>query len=122
MLSVVEEMMPGFIRNVVWQECATPLTQERFTLSSGGTSYGLEHTPDQYMAARVALQTEIPGLWMVGANALFGHGIAGAHDERPGGGGGHPRPGALAGRQPVGGVGLWPQVSAPSMALLRAYR
>jgi all-trans-retinol 13,14-reductase len=78
MLDVVEEMMPGFIRNVVWQECATPLTQERFTLSTGGTSYGLEHTPDQYMAARVALQTEVPGLWMVGANTIFGHGIAGA--------------------------------------------
>jgi len=78
MLSVVEEMLPGFIRKVVWQECATPLTQERFTLSTGGTSYGLEHTPDQYMAARVALQTELPGLWMVGANTIFGHGIAGA--------------------------------------------
>jgi len=78
MLDVVEEMLPGFIRKVVWQECATPLTQERFTLSTGGTSYGLEHTPDQYMTARVALQTELPGLWMVGANTIFGHGIAGA--------------------------------------------
>jgi phytoene dehydrogenase-like protein len=77
MLRVVEEMMPGFIRKVVWQECATPLTQERFTLSSGGTSYGFEATPDQFMAARVPLQTEIPGLWMAGANTLFGHGIQG---------------------------------------------
>jgi phytoene dehydrogenase-like protein len=77
MLAVVEEILPGFIRKVVWQECATPLTQERFTLSSGGTSYGLEHTPDQYMGTRAALQTELPGLWMVGANTIFGHGIAG---------------------------------------------
>ncbi len=78
MLGVVEDKLPGFIRNVVWQECATPLTQERFTLSTGGTSYGLEHSVDQYMAARVALRTELPGLWMVGANTIFGHGIAGA--------------------------------------------
>ena len=77
MLRTVEEMMPGFIRKVVWQECATPLTQERFTLSTGGTSYGLEHTVDQFMGARVPLQTEVPGLWTVGANAIFGHGIAG---------------------------------------------
>jgi phytoene dehydrogenase-like protein len=76
-LRTVEEMMPGFIRRVVWQECATPLTQERFTLSTGGTSYGLEHTVDQFMGARVPLQTEVPGLWTVGANAIFGHGIAG---------------------------------------------
>jgi len=77
MLRVVEEMMPGFIRKVVWQESASPLTQERFTLSSGGTSYGLEHAVDQSMAARVPYQTEVPGLWMVGANTLFGHGYAG---------------------------------------------
>ena len=76
-LATVEEMLPGFVRKVVWQECATPLTQERFTRSTGGTSYGLEHTPAQYMAARVPLQTEIGGLWMVGANTIFGHGIVG---------------------------------------------
>lgn len=77
MLRVVEEMMPGFIRRVVWQESASPLTQERFTLSSGGTSYGLEHTLDQSMAARVPYQTEVPGLWMAGANTPFGHGYVG---------------------------------------------
>lgn len=78
MLGTVEEMMPGFIRNVVWQESATPLTQERFTLSTGGTSYGFEHTPDQFMGARVPIQSDIPGLWLAGANTVFGHGIAGA--------------------------------------------
>jgi phytoene dehydrogenase-like protein len=62
---------------VVWQESASPLTQERFTLSSGGTSYGLEHTLDQSMSARVPYQTEVPGLWMVGANTVFGHGYLG---------------------------------------------
>jgi all-trans-retinol 13,14-reductase len=77
MLRVVEEMMPGFIRRVVWQESASPLTQERFTLSSGGTSYGLEHTLDQSMSARVPYQTELPGLWMVGANTVLGHGYLG---------------------------------------------
>jgi phytoene dehydrogenase-like protein len=77
MLGVVEEMMPGFIRKVVWQESASPLTQERFTLSSGGTSYGLEHTLDQSMSARVPYQTEVPGLWMAGANTVLAHGYAG---------------------------------------------
>ncbi len=77
-IDVTNEMMPGFLRKIVWQECATPLTQERFTGSTGGTSYGLEHTPDQFASARVALQSEIPNLWMVGANSIIGHGIAGA--------------------------------------------
>jgi all-trans-retinol 13,14-reductase len=77
MLRHVEEKMPGLIRNVEWLESATPLTQERFTLSTGGTSYGLEHSPDQYRDKRFAMQTEIPGLYLVGANTVFGHGIAG---------------------------------------------
>ncbi len=77
-LQTVEEMMPGLLRNVVWQEVATPLTQERFTLSTGGTSYGFEHTPDQFREHRLATETEIPGLYLAGANTVFGHGIAGA--------------------------------------------
>jgi len=78
LLQVTEEMMPGLLKNVVWRESATPLTQERFTLSTGGTSYGFEHSPEQFGERRLATQTEIPGLYLAGANTLFGHGIAGA--------------------------------------------
>ena len=78
LLQVTEEMMPGLLRNIVWRESATPLTQERFTLSTGGTSYGFEHAPDQFGERRLATQTEIPGLYLAGANTFFGHGIAGA--------------------------------------------
>jgi phytoene dehydrogenase-like protein len=77
-LQTTEEMMPGLLKNVYWQECATPLTQERFTLSTGGTSYGFEHTPDQSGKRRLPVETEIPGLYLCGANTQFGHGIAGA--------------------------------------------
>ena len=78
LLEVADEMMPGLVRNVVWRESATPLTQERFTLSTGGTSYGFEHAPDQFGDRRLASQTEIPGLYLAGASTVFGHGIAGA--------------------------------------------
>ena len=71
----VEELMPGFIRNVVWEECATPLTQERFTRSTGGTGYGFEHTPDQFLSKRLSFQTEVPGLYLCGQNTIIGHGI-----------------------------------------------
>jgi all-trans-retinol 13,14-reductase len=77
MLHQVERLMPGFIRDVVWQESATPLTQERFTLSTGGTSYGLEFTPDQFWEGRFPIATEIKGLYLAGASTIFGHGIAG---------------------------------------------
>jgi len=77
LLAQVERSMPGFLRDIVWKESATPLTQERFTLSTGGTSYGLEGSPEQLGEGRYAMATEIAGLYMVGASTLFGHGIAG---------------------------------------------
>ncbi len=77
-LQTTEEMMPGLLKKIYWCESATPLTQERFTLSTGGTSYGFEHTPDQSGQHRLPVQTEIPGLYLAGANTQFGHGIAGA--------------------------------------------
>jgi phytoene dehydrogenase-like protein len=77
MLRQVERMMPGFLRDVVWQESATPLSQERFTLSTGGTSYGLEASPDQMGTDRFPIKTEVEGLYLVGAGTIFGHGIAG---------------------------------------------
>jgi phytoene dehydrogenase-like protein len=38
----------------------------------------MEHSPDQSGKHRLSAQTEIPGLYLVGANTQFGHGIAGA--------------------------------------------
>jgi hypothetical protein len=36
------------------------------------------HSPDQVGHHRPHYRTEIPGLWVVGANTVSGHGIAGA--------------------------------------------
>ncbi|MCC5953338.1 MAG: NAD(P)/FAD-dependent oxidoreductase [Acidimicrobiia bacterium] len=64
--------------HVVHVETATPLSHERYTRSTGGTSYGYEHSPEQSGANRPQHRTEIEGLWLVGANTASGHGIAGA--------------------------------------------
>ena len=40
-------------------------------------SYGYMHSPEQVGDNRPQHQTEIPGLWVVGANTVSGHGIAG---------------------------------------------
>jgi len=63
--------------HVVHIETATPLSQERYTLSTGGTSYGYVHSPEQSGPNRPQHRTEIDGLWLVGANTASGHGIAG---------------------------------------------
>ena len=63
--------------HVVHLETATPLSQERYTRSTGGTSYGYVHSPEQSGINRPQHHTEIDGLWLVGANTASGHGIAG---------------------------------------------
>lgn len=73
-----EKLLGPFRDHIVWLETATPLTQERYTLSTGGTSYGLRFQPDQAGDKRPAYRTEIDGLWLVGASTMSGHGIGGA--------------------------------------------
>ena len=53
------------------------MSQERFTRSTGGTSYGIEMSPDQAGPFRVGPRTEIPGLFLCGASTPSGPGISG---------------------------------------------
>lgn len=78
LISVVETMLPGVIRDVRWVESATPLTHRRYTGATDGTGYGLDHTPEQFLTGRFPLVSSIAGLYFVGANTLFGHGVTGA--------------------------------------------
>lgn len=63
--------------HLVHVETATPLSHERYTRSTGGTSYGYIHSPEQSGMHRPQHHTEIEGLWLVGANTASGHGVAG---------------------------------------------
>lgn len=73
-----ERIFPGLREHIVWKEAASPVTQERYTLSTGGTSYGIEIATDQFGPHRPAPATAIPGLFLAGASTMFGHGISGA--------------------------------------------
>lgn len=75
-LAAAEAVIPGLRERVRWQETATPLTQERFTRSTGGTSYGIEFATDQMGPMRMGPSTEIGGLYLCGASTPSGHGIA----------------------------------------------
>ena len=78
LLDDAEQMLGPFRDHIVHLETATPLTHERYTRSSGGTSYGLRFSPDQAGQHRPGYRTEIEGLWRVGASTRAGHGIGGA--------------------------------------------
>lgn len=72
------EVIPDLREHIVWQEAATPITQERYTRSTGGTSYGIELAVDQFGPRRPLPRTEIEGLFLTGASTRSGHGIVGA--------------------------------------------
>jgi all-trans-retinol 13,14-reductase len=77
LLDAAEGVLGPLRGHVVHCELATPLSQERYTHSTGGTSYGYLHSPAQSGRDRPQHRTEIDGLWVVGANTASGHGIAG---------------------------------------------
>ena len=77
MIATAERVMPGIGEHIDWKEAASPVTQERFTRSTGGTSYGIALSTDQVGPFRIGPATEIPGLFLCGASAPSGPGIAG---------------------------------------------
>ena len=77
MVPLAERAVPGLGEAIVYQESATAMTHERFVRSTGGTSYGIEASPDQFLFNRPAPGTPIEGLFVVGASTIGGHGIAG---------------------------------------------
>jgi phytoene dehydrogenase-like protein len=77
LLDVAERVIPDVRAHIDWKESATPVTQERFTHSTGGTSYGIEFATDQMGPMRMGPETEIPGLYLCGASTPSGHGIGG---------------------------------------------
>jgi phytoene dehydrogenase-like protein len=76
LVATAARVVPDLGRHVDWSEAATPVTQERFTRSTGGTSYGIEFALDQSGPLRLGPETEVPGLFLCGASAPSGHGIA----------------------------------------------
>lgn len=72
------DAIPAIAGHIVWQESATPITQERYTLASGGSAYGIECNTGQFGPFRPGAGTEIRGLYLAGASTAWGPSIEGA--------------------------------------------
>ena len=77
-IAAAEHVIPDLRAHVVFREAATPLTHTRYTGSSGGTSYGIAATPEQFLERRPSATTPVAGLFLAGASMRAGHGIVGA--------------------------------------------
>jgi ferredoxin--NADP+ reductase len=78
LVDVAEDVLGDLRPHIRWQEAATPLTHQRYTLSTDGASYGIELATDQTGPRRPAPRTPVAGLFLAGASARRGHGIVGA--------------------------------------------
>ena len=74
----LEELFPGTKEHILFKESATPITQTRYTRASGGTSYGISATPDQFLKQRPGFRGPLKQLYLCGASTRSGHGIVGA--------------------------------------------
>lgn len=74
-LDTASMVIPDLREHIVYRDASTPITQERFTRSTGGACYGLEMTIDQLGPFRPGVRTPIPGLYLVGASTRHQHGI-----------------------------------------------
>ena len=76
MLDMAERAIGPFRHRIAYLETATPLTQERYTLSSGGTPYGIRRWGDT--SRRPDVRTAVDGLYLTGQSTRYGGGIVGA--------------------------------------------
>ena len=76
LIETAERVLPGLREHIDWKEAASPVTQERFTRSTGGTSYGIELNLDQIGPFRMGPGTEVPGLFLCGASTPSGPGVS----------------------------------------------
>lgn len=75
MLERTLDLLPELRGHVVWQESATPLTHERYTLSR--MPYGPENNKDQIgPGRRLSVKTDVRGLYLAGASTVFLYGVA----------------------------------------------
>lgn len=77
LITQAEKAVGPFRDRIVHLESATPLTHQRYTLSTAGTSYGILHSPGQTGPFRPQYATHIDGLYLVGQSTSGGHGIIG---------------------------------------------
>lgn len=76
MLDMAERAIGPFRHRIAYLEAATPLTQERYTLSSGGTPYGIGRWGNTSL--RPDVRTTVDGLYLTGQSTRYGGGIVGA--------------------------------------------
>lgn len=76
LVALAERAVPGLEEAVVFEESATPVTEERLIRTTGASSYGPALTPSQVIG-RPAFTGPVEGLYLAGASTRGGPGLVG---------------------------------------------
>jgi all-trans-retinol 13,14-reductase len=71
-------VIPNIRDHIVWREAGSPITQERYTLSSDGVAYGIDLSWQQFGPLRPTPNSALKGLFLAGASTSWGPGVEGA--------------------------------------------
>ncbi len=77
MLAALDKRVPGLREHLVFCDLGTPLTNEHYLNATNGNLYGIAKSRFQVGPGAFPIQSEIDGLYMVGASTIS-HGVAGA--------------------------------------------
>ncbi len=77
LVGVAEDVIPDIREHIVWLESGSPATQQRYTRSTDGGSYGVEMSWNQVGPRRQSARTPVAGLFVAGASSAWGPGIEG---------------------------------------------
>jgi len=72
LIKAAEKVIPDLSQHIVTRDVSTPMTFERYTLSSEGALYDVAITPDQAGENRLQTETPIEGLYLTGASTRHG--------------------------------------------------
>ncbi|WP_162245396.1 MULTISPECIES: phytoene desaturase family protein [unclassified Rhodococcus (in: high G+C Gram-positive bacteria)] len=72
MVARTQSALPELDGHIIHREAATPLTQERYTQSTEGASYGIEFNMKQTGVSRPGPRTHVDGLFLAGASCRTG--------------------------------------------------
>ncbi len=72
LIKAAENVVPELSKHIVVKDISTPMTYERYTLSSEGAWYDMAQIPGQTGIKRLSRKTEISGLYLTGASSFSG--------------------------------------------------
>jgi all-trans-retinol 13,14-reductase len=76
LIALADRAVPGIEDSIVFEESASPVTEERLMRVTGGTSYGPALTPAQVLG-RPGFASPVEGLYLAGASSRGGPGLVG---------------------------------------------